>query len=360
MASTRGDYVTNEVCATHLSADTYFDARIQNFRRLGDYDATDDAQQGMTLPWVRLDDIYDLAPGMGRINLSVDLLGVQRLDDQVDAVSCGVPYVFGYEGNKVHLKAEAAWETQWILPAGVTATPISAPASMPRTMMAQVHYPGARLRTSLLSVTPIASMDFRWPLMAQNGPDTHLLEPVMQIVYRGSSTTKVGITNDNAQSFVFDDANLFSLDRFTGSDRQETGLRANLGFHYAANFGNGGWLDVTAGKSFHLAGFNAMGIPGRNQCRRQHMSWRAGLMLRRGGPRRLRARSKAPARFSSAPPSASAVPVWASNTPITATPPNSATSSSPPTRPSASRMTSTKSRPMSAFLSWTIGPSMAG
>jgi LPS-assembly protein len=80
------------------------------------------------------------------------------------------------------------------------------------------------------------------------------------LVYRGSSTTAVGITNDNAQSFVFDETNIFSYNRFTGSDRQETGLRANLGLHYQGNFANGGWIDATVGQSFHLAGANALAI----------------------------------------------------------------------------------------------------
>jgi LPS-assembly protein len=69
--------------------------------------------------------------------------------------------------------------------------------------------------------------------------------------------TDVGITNDNAQSFVFDDTNLFSYNRFSGTDRQETGLRANLGAHYQANFDNGNWIDFIGGQSFQLAGTNA-------------------------------------------------------------------------------------------------------
>ena len=71
---------------------------------------------------------------------------------------------------------------------------------------------------------------------AINGYDSHLFEPIAQLVYRGSSTTVPGITNDNAQSFVFDDTNLFSYNRFSGTDRQETGLRANIGGRYHGQF----------------------------------------------------------------------------------------------------------------------------
>jgi LPS-assembly protein len=261
---TDDDRVVNQAWTTYLTADTYFDARVQSFRRLGNFDATDDAQQGMTLPWVRLEDIYDLPPGSGRVNLSVDLLGVHRAADQTGTFNA-VPYVFGYAGNKVHLKAEAAWENQFILPGGVTATPYLGGRLDASNYDGGSSDPSAPPAGSLLSLTPIAAMDFRWPLMAQDGLDTHLLEPVAQLVYRGSSTTAVGITNDNAQSFVFDETNLFSYNRFSGSDRQETGLRANLGLHYQGDFGNGGWIDATAGQSFHLAGANALAIGDASQ-----------------------------------------------------------------------------------------------
>ncbi|HWA18602.1 MAG TPA: LPS assembly protein LptD [Devosia sp.] len=256
---TDDDRVVNQAWTTYLTADTYFDARVQSFHQLGNFDATDDAQQGMTLPWVRLEDIYDLPTGAGRVNLSVDLLGVHRAADQTGTFNA-VPYVFGYEGNKVHLKAEAAWENQFILPGGVTATPYLGGRLDASNYDGASSDPTAPPASSLLSLTPIAAMDFRWPLIAQNGLDTHLLEPVAQLVYRGSSVTNVGITNDNAQSFVFDETNLFSYNRFSGSDRQETGLRANLGLHYQGDFGNGGWIDAAAGQSFHLAGANAFAI----------------------------------------------------------------------------------------------------
>ena len=70
-------------------------------------------------------------------------------------------------------------------------------------------------------------------------------------------TSLVGITNDDAQSFVFDDTNLFSYNRFSGYDRQETGLRANIGARYQANFADGGYLELVGGQSFQLAGANA-------------------------------------------------------------------------------------------------------
>jgi LPS-assembly protein len=253
----------NQVYTTHLNQQTWFDARIQRFNRIGNVAPDDDQRQGMNLPRIEFEHVHDLAPGWGRLHLNGTLLGVRRGLDQT-ATYAGVPYVFGNEGTKLHGMLEGAWENQIVLPGGVTATPYLGArldgATYDRTAAAlPAPYP-TQIDATLLSATPIAALDVRWPLMANWGADTHLIEPIAQIVYRGSGVTRTGITNDDAHSFVFDTSNLFSYNRFSGIDRQETGLRANVGGHYLGTFADGSWLDLVAGQSFHLAGVNAYGI----------------------------------------------------------------------------------------------------
>ncbi len=265
---TNADSSVNEVYGTYLNDMTYLDMRVQRFNRLGNYTAADDDKQAMNAPLVSFDHIQELAPGYGRAHISGELLSTVRNADQTGTRN-GVDYVFGNQGYKQHLMLEAGWENQYVLPGGVTATPYLGArldaASYDRTTPAiPAPYPTTPDST-LLSLTPIAAMDFRWPLVAHNGLDTHLLEPIAQLVYRGSSTTAVGITNDDAQSFVFDTSNLFSYNKFSGIDRQETGLRANIGGHYLGNFADGSWLDLIAGQSFFLAGTNALGITDASQ-----------------------------------------------------------------------------------------------
>jgi LPS-assembly protein len=259
---TTANAAVNQLYATNLTDDTYIDGRIQHYNLLGNT-TTDDPAQANILPDVKYQHFQDLAPGFGRVTVSGEVLGINRGADQV-ATTNAVPYVSGYQGNKAHLELEGAWENQWILPGGVTATPylgarLDASYYDRSAAALPAPYP-TQTDASLFSVTPIAAMDFRWPLMATNGDDTHLLEPIAQLVYRGSSTTKVGITNDDAQSFVFDTSNLFSYNRFSGIDRQETGLRANIGGHYLGNFADGSWIDLVAGQSFQLVGLNALGV----------------------------------------------------------------------------------------------------
>lgn len=265
------DWVTNEVYATHLSSDFYADVRLQEFLKLGQYPndfSADQAQnqQADTLPNARGNGYFDLGD-WGQVRANGNLLGVYRAEDSLQTFA-GVPYVFGYEGNKTHASGELSWQNQIIAPGGVVVTPyfgLRADVTNYDNGAAGFDdgpggYPTEPADQFLFGATPIAAVDFRWPLFATNGLDTHLLEPIAQLVYRGSDTSLVGITNDNAHSFVLDDTNIFSYDRFTGTDRQETGLRANVGARYLANFSGGQWLEIVAGQSFHLAGTNAFGV----------------------------------------------------------------------------------------------------
>ncbi|MEO6015531.1 MAG: LPS assembly protein LptD [Devosia sp.] len=254
----------NQLYATQLSDQTYFDARVQRFTRLGDIAPADDQTQGVTLPKVTFEHVQDLEPGWGRFHLTGEVLGVHRELDQTATVN-GVPYTYGYKGDKAHGMLEGAWENQFILPGGVAATPYLGTRLDASWYNGASAAPGAPPASVLFSATPIAALDVRWPLIGHIGASTHVVEPIAQIVYRGSSTTRVGITNDDAHSFVFDTSNLFSYNRFSGIDRQETGLRANIGGHYLGDFADGSWLDLVAGQSFQLAGVNALGVSDQMQ-----------------------------------------------------------------------------------------------
>jgi LPS-assembly protein len=212
--------------------------------------------------------VLTLDDGLSQVGLTARLIGLSR-DDEDLASAGSTPYVYGYAEDKVHGMVLADWQRQWIGPGGLLATPYlgirADAANLNVTGTPGGIYPDPPASQSLFSVTPIAALDVRWPLLIANGPDTHVVEPIAQLVYRGSNVTTPGITNDDAQSFVFDDSNLFSYDRFSGTDRQETGLRANIGFRYQANFADGSWLEMLAGQSFHLAGTNSLGIADATQ-----------------------------------------------------------------------------------------------
>lgn len=80
-------------------------------------------------------------------------------------------------------------------------------------------------------VTPFIGVELRYPLLRRGaGGVTHLIEPVAQLVW--SEQTGGPVPNEDGQIVEFDEANLFSLDRFPGQDERETGRRLNLGVGY--------------------------------------------------------------------------------------------------------------------------------
>jgi LPS-assembly protein len=70
--------------------------------------------------------------------------------------------------------------------------------------------------------------------------------------------TQIGkFPNEDAQSLVFDDSTLFSVDKFSGWDRVEGGGRANVGFQYTAQINRAGSVNVMFGESYQLFGLNS-------------------------------------------------------------------------------------------------------
>jgi LPS-assembly protein len=261
--------VNNQLYATEVSGNQYLDLRVQRFDRLGDMTAASaaaaPARQALVLPNINYRNVLYLPGDMGELDLTGSLLGVQRQADDVRTTLSNpttspptpVRYTMGFAEEKFHGMGELDWQKQFITPGGFAVTPFFGMRLDAATYNGASTLAGAPTANQLFNATPIAAVDVRFPMIARTGWATHVVEPIAQLVYRASDVTDVGITNDDSQSFILDDANLFSYNRFSGIDRQETGLRANVGGRYQLNFDNGGWLDLAAGESFHLAGTNA-------------------------------------------------------------------------------------------------------
>jgi len=95
-----------------------------------------------------------------------------------------------------------------------------------------------------------------YPWVANVGATSHVIEPIGQIVAHNSHVDQAFLPNEDAQSLIFDDTNLFDTTKFSGYDRLETGVRANVGVQYTFQ-GPVGYARVLAGQSFHLLGDNA-------------------------------------------------------------------------------------------------------
>jgi LPS-assembly protein len=113
---------------------------------------------------------------------------------------------------------------------------------------------------------PTAALEMRWPLTRDAGGwGSQLIEPIVQVIgapYASSypvATNPTGtkfvnslIPNEDSLGYEFTDANLFSLNRFSGIDRLEGGPRAAVALHGAWFWPNGGLVDTQIGQSYRL------------------------------------------------------------------------------------------------------------
>lgn len=96
-----------------------------------------------------------------------------------------------------------------------------------------------------------AALDWRMPFVRSAGDYGHqVIEPRIQFVGGPLTGNQSGIPNEDSIDFEFTDANLFSLNRFAGRDRQEGGTRVDYALRGAWYFPNGGMLEGLAGASY--------------------------------------------------------------------------------------------------------------
>jgi LPS-assembly protein len=107
------------------------------------------------------------------------------------------------------------------------------------------NYSGAAGR-----LIPEASLDWRYPLIRNEGRIHHLVEPLASFVVSPHGGNSSKIPNEDSIDFEFDDTNLFSTNRFTGVDRVEGGPRFNYGLRWGIFGSGGGSTTVLVGQSY--------------------------------------------------------------------------------------------------------------
>lgn len=183
----------------------------------------------------------------------------------------------GIGGDTARATAQVSWKRKFIDPIGSVWTPFAflraqgswtsldlgrnytfGPGGSTIFNSAQSAYFGSQ-PNFVGSVTPGVGMEWRYPFIAKFGGGAHIFEPIAQIVARPNETRVGSIPNEDAQSLVFDDTNLFEWNKFSGYDRMEGGVRANVGAQYTGSFSNGASVNILGGQSFQLAGRNSYG-----------------------------------------------------------------------------------------------------
>jgi LPS-assembly protein len=113
---------------------------------------------------------------------------------------------------------------------------------------------------NLVRAMPTVGMEYRYPFINVQSWGTNTIEPIAQIIVRPNETQIGRWPNEDAQTLVFDDSNLFRVDKFSGWDRVEGGSRANYGLQYTAQFNQGGFVNMLFGQSYSLFGQNSFAV----------------------------------------------------------------------------------------------------
>ncbi|WP_170182132.1 LPS-assembly protein LptD [Phreatobacter stygius] len=110
---------------------------------------------------------------------------------------------------------------------------------------------------TLVRFMPTVGLTYRYPFIAATEYGVTTVEPIIQVIARPNEQAIGRMPNEDAQSLVFDDTNLFSANKFSGWDRVEGGGRLNYGLNITHRFVNGSSVNVMFGQSAHLFGINS-------------------------------------------------------------------------------------------------------
>src|SRR5919108_2975770 len=247
----------NSVFLTGLSERNYFGAYLHHFGGL----LLDDTATAESRVHPIIDYNYILGDPVlgGELSFNVNALSFSRdLDASTTHASM--------QSNMNRVVADASWRRRFVDALGQTYTPFA-------NVRGDIYYLNDMLDPVTLEViedetitrgTAAGGVLYAYPFAANTANASHVVEPIGQIIARQKSVPQRHLPDEDARSLVFDDTNLFDLDKMAGLDRVETGTRANVGVQYTFQANSGGFARLLAGESFHLAGDNIYRDPGKD------------------------------------------------------------------------------------------------
>jgi LPS-assembly protein len=171
----------------------------------------------------------------------------------------------GFPGTYSRFSAEAQWKRSYTDSYGQVFTPFAllradAAAVSINSDPAVLNYGFTPGDSSEFRAMPTVGVEYRYPFINVQSWGTQTIEPIAQIIVRPNEPRIGKLPNEDSQSLLFDDGNLFKIDKFAGWDRIEGGGRANAGIQYTAQVNRGGFLNAMFGQSYQLFGTNSFAV----------------------------------------------------------------------------------------------------
>jgi LPS-assembly protein len=279
------NYMTEAISQIYLTGRgdrSYFDMRAIHYYGL----STADVQGTLpnVLPVIDYAHTFDQPVFGGELSTKMNFTNINRQTASFDAISasasnlglCNVNsadpaqktaancLLRGVPGDYARVSAEVNWRYRYIDPLGQVFIPFASLRG-DAAALAIDNQPGVSnyIDTGDSTVTramPTVGLEYRYPFIGVTNWGTQTIEPIAQLIVRPNETAIGKLPNEDAQSLIFDDTNLFKVDKFSGWDRVEGGGRANAGLQYTAQFNRGGNLNMLFGESYQLFGLNSFTV----------------------------------------------------------------------------------------------------
>jgi LPS-assembly protein len=270
---------TSTVYLTGQGDRSYFDLRGLGFIGMGRED--DQGEQPLIHPLLDYSYVWGRPVLGGELGLTTNFVSLSRsetdfaartgFDETTSCITAPNPsqcLMRGMGGDYTRFTTQMNWRSTVTNPWGMVFKPFATARVDVATRDAdlannQAAFTGGTVgRESMVRAMPAVGMEARWPFISVHSWGTQIVEPIAQIVVRPDEKHIGRFPNEDAQSLVFDDTNLFAIDKYSGYDRVEGGTRANVGVQYTANIHRYGMINVLFGQSYHLAGKNSFAYSG--------------------------------------------------------------------------------------------------
>ena len=230
------DYLDSFIEVQRLSRDNFVLGRVHYYESLRD--AADPTRPSSLIDLVEIQRFSPPILG-GAANLRYLLSSENRVSSSVqdnngDDISDGL--------DTAQALVAMDWSRDWYLPGGLVGTALALGQADVISVSQDPTYP-----PQIGRLYGAAGGRLSWPLqrVEQNG-SVQVLEPVAQILLSPNSSPDV--PNEDSQLVEFDEGNLFSLNRFPGTDEVELSDRAALGLNWTRFGAGGSTLALTMGR----------------------------------------------------------------------------------------------------------------
>lgn len=226
------DRLTNNVFLEGIYGRSYASANAWYFQGLREAD--DPGTTPLVLPFLELSWVPDEAVFGGRFSFDANVMSLYR----------------GEGRDTVRVSTTAEWRLPFVTAAGQLWTIFA-------NLRGDVYHtrqdgPFGTDTNLTGRVLPTTGVEWRWPFLRHDGHARTVIEPIIQAIIAPYGGNPDDIPNEDSDSFEFDEANLFSLNKFPGLDRWESGPRINAGIRAASYFSGDNFVELILGETFRL------------------------------------------------------------------------------------------------------------